>query len=137
MARAKRRAPRRAARPKKRLAKRGKGSARPGRAAPRRDLPADSLVFSITWSEQSEPATLPELRYNEEPVDDRRVSSPGKITVTFTRPVSAIHRFAWDLFFPKRKLRNLDAGAALNGADSKSLNSAKDATDHWAERGEL
>ena len=127
------------AEPRKRPARRAKPAPSPAeRTAPLGDvLPDDALAFSVTWSELNEPAALAELRYNDALVTEPRVAAPGKVTVAFQRPISGVHRFSWDLFFPGRKLRNLDAGAALNGAARRSLGKAKDAADHWADRGEL
>lgn len=114
--------------------------AKPGKAALAKAKGAsaqDELLFSITWAERNEPATLTELRYNDAAVTEQRVVAPGKITVSFRRPISAIHRFVWDLLFPKRKLHTLDAAAAVGADKPTSLNSAKDASDHWADKGEL
>jgi hypothetical protein len=97
----------------------------------------DVLVFSISWAEQDQRATLVELRYNDRLVEEARVASPGKVSVAFRRPLAAIHRFSWDLFFPVRTLRNLEATAALNGAPAAPLDTVKDARDHWADRGDL
>jgi hypothetical protein len=97
----------------------------------------DSLLFCISWAEQNEHPTLTELRYNDACVVEERVVAPGKITVSFKRPISAIHRFAWDLLIKTPKLHNLDAAAAVGGAATTSLKSAKDAKDRWADQGDL
>lgn len=97
----------------------------------------DSLVFSVSWAEEDQRASLVELRYNDRLVTEPRVAAPGKVSVAFRRPLAAIHRFSWDLLFPGRKLRNLEACAALDGAAAAPLDTAQDAEDHWADRGEL
>ncbi len=96
----------------------------------------DSLVFRITWGETDQHATLVELRYNDALVAEPRETSPGKVSVALRRPLAAIHRFSWDLFFAGRTLHDLEVTAALNGAPAVPLGAAKEAKDHWADRGD-
>lgn len=107
------------------------GKANPGSAA------EDALVFRITWAEEDQRATLVELRYNDALVVEQTVTAPGKVSVAFRRPLAAIHRFSWDLFFPGRTLRSLEATATVNGAPAATIDAAHDAKDHWADRGNL
>ena len=97
----------------------------------------DSLVFCISWAETDQRAGLVELRYNDRLVSEPRQATPGKLTVTFRKPLAGIHRFSWDLAFPGRTLRELKATAALGGAEAVPLGDAKDSKDHWAAGGEL
>ncbi len=97
----------------------------------------DTLVFTVSWAETDQRAGLVELRYNDRLVSEPRTATPGTITVAFRRPLAGIHRFTWDLAFPGRTLRELQATAALGGAAPGRLGNAGEAKDHWAAGGEL
>jgi hypothetical protein len=103
------------------------------REPPRAD---DEIVFHAAWEPARIAASLDHLIYNGDLIDDAEPEyAPGRLTLTFQRPGHPVHRFQWSALFVGKKLRNLEAGASVNGIES-ALSSAGAAENRWAGEGD-